>query len=46
VIMPRDAVVHSNEPSAVDSPFDVGDGVDDAALAAVMRHVRAGAGKI
>jgi hypothetical protein len=44
--MPRDPVLHSNEPSAADSPFDIDDGVDDAALTAVMRHVRAGADEI
>jgi hypothetical protein len=36
--------VHSDEPSAADSLFDVADEVDDAALAAVMRQVPLGAG--
>jgi hypothetical protein len=36
--------VHSDEPSAADSPLDVADEVDDAALAAVMRQVPLGAG--
>jgi hypothetical protein len=36
--------VHSDEPSAADSPFEVADGVDEVALAAVMRHVPLGAG--
>jgi hypothetical protein len=35
--------VHSDESSAADSPFDVADEVDDAALAAVMRDVPLGA---
>jgi hypothetical protein len=42
--MPPDPVIHSNQPSAADSPFDVADEVDEAALAAVMRHVPLGAG--
>ena len=42
--MPHDPTTHSNQPSAADSPFDVADEVDDAALAAVMRHVPLGAG--
>ena len=42
--MPRDPVIHSNQPSAADSPFDVADEVDEAALAAVMRYVPLGAG--
>ena len=36
--------MHSDEPSAAGSPFEVADEVDDAALAAVMRHVPLGAG--
>jgi hypothetical protein len=36
--------LHSDEPSAADSPFEVADEVDDAALAAVMRDVPLGAG--
>src|SRR5215471_15383749 len=44
LIMPRDPVIHSNQPSAADSPFDVADEVDEAALAAVMRRVPLGAG--
>jgi hypothetical protein len=40
--MPRDPVVHSNQFSAADSPFDV---LDGAALAVVMRHVPLGAGE-
>jgi hypothetical protein len=44
VTLPQDPAVHSSEPSAADSPFDVADEVDDAALAAVMRHVPWGAG--
>jgi hypothetical protein len=43
--MPRDPVIHSQEPSAADSPFDLADEVDDAVLAAVMRHVPLGAGE-
>jgi hypothetical protein len=43
--MPRDPVVHSNQFSAADSPFEVADEVDDAALAAVMRHAPLGAGE-
>ena len=31
--------MHSDEPSAADSPFEVADEVDEVALAAVMRHV-------
>ena len=42
--MPRDPVIHSNQPSAADSPLDVADEVDEAALAAVMQHVPLGAG--
>src|SRR5262245_23503857 len=44
LIMPPDPVVHSSQPSAADSPLDVADEVDEAALAAVMRHVPLGAG--
>jgi hypothetical protein len=36
--------VHSDEPSAADSPFEVADEVDEVALASVMRHVPLGAG--
>jgi hypothetical protein len=36
--------VQSDESSAADSPFNVADEVDDAALATVMRHVPLGAG--
>jgi len=36
--------VHSDQPSAADTSVDVQDGVDEAALAAVMRHVPLGAG--
>ena len=36
--------MHSDEPSAADSPFEVADEVDEAALAAVMRQVPLGAG--
>jgi hypothetical protein len=36
--------VHSDQPSAADSPFEVADDVDDAALADVMRVVPLGAG--
>ena len=36
--------MHSDQPSATDSPADVHDGVDDAALATVMRRVPLGAG--
>jgi uncharacterized membrane protein len=42
--MPRDPVIHSQEPSAAASPFEVADEVNEAALAAVMRHVPLGAG--
>ena len=42
--MPHDPMIHSNQPSAADSPFDVADEVDEAALAAVMRYVPLGAG--
>src|SRR5262244_449088 len=44
LIMPRDPVIHSNQPSAADSPLDVADEVDETALAAVMRYVPRGAG--
>jgi len=36
--------VNSKQPSAADSPLEVADDIDDAALAAVMRHVPLGAG--
>lgn len=36
--------MHSDQPSAADSPFEVADDVDDAALADVMRVVPLGAG--
>jgi hypothetical protein len=36
--------VHSDQPSAADSPFEVADEVNDAALAQVMRVVPLGAG--
>jgi hypothetical protein len=36
--------VHSDQKSVAESPSDVADEVDDAALAAVMRHVPLGAG--
>jgi len=36
--------VHSDQPSAADSPFEVADDVDEAALADVMRVVPLGAG--
>jgi hypothetical protein len=36
--------VHSDQPSAADSPFEVADEVDEAALAQVMRVVPLGAG--
>jgi hypothetical protein len=35
--------VHSDEPSAADSPFDAADDIDEAALAQVMRAVPLGA---
>lgn len=37
-------IVHSDQPSASDSPFEVADEVDEAALARVMRIVPLGAG--
>ena len=40
----RRRLVHSDQLSATDSPFDADDEVDDAALATVMRHVPLGAG--
>ena len=40
----QDPVSHSSQPSAADAPFEVADEVDEAALAAVMRHVPWGAG--
>jgi hypothetical protein len=42
--MPRDPVIHSNQPSAADSPLDVADEVDETALAAAMRYVPLGTG--
>ena len=42
--IPQDPTIHSRQPSAADTPFEVADEVDDAALAAVMRHVPWGAG--
>ena len=36
--------MHSDQPSAADSPFEVADEVDEAALAQVMRIVPLGAG--
>jgi hypothetical protein len=36
--------MHSDQPSAADSPFEVADEVDEAALAQVMRVVPFGAG--
>jgi hypothetical protein len=36
--------MNSDQPSAADSPLDAADDIDDAALAAVMRHVPLGAG--
>ena len=42
--MPPDPVIHSNQPSAADSPLDVADEVDETALAAAMRYVPLGAG--
>ena len=42
--MPRDPVIHSNQPSAADSPLDVADEVDETALAAAMRYVPLSAG--
>jgi hypothetical protein len=42
--MPRDSMVHSNQSSAADSPFDVADETDHPALAAVMPRVPLGAG--
>jgi len=42
--MSRDPVIHSNQPSAADFPFEIADEVDEAALAAVMRRVPLGAG--
>jgi hypothetical protein len=37
-------IMHSDQPSAADSPLDVADEVDEAALAQVMRVVPLGAG--
>jgi hypothetical protein len=42
--MSPDPVTHSNQPSAADSPLDVADEVDEAALAAAMRYVPLGTG--
>jgi hypothetical protein len=39
-----ESIVHSDQPSASDSPFEVADEVDEAALARVMRVVPLGAG--
>jgi hypothetical protein len=39
-----ESTVHSDQPSAADSPFEVADEVDEAALAQVMRVVPLGAG--
>jgi hypothetical protein len=36
--------MHSDQPAAADSPFEVADEVDEAALAQVMRVVPLGAG--
>jgi hypothetical protein len=36
-------VVHSDQPSAADSPLEVADDIDETALAAVMRSVPLGA---
>jgi hypothetical protein len=36
--------MHSDQPSAADSSLEVADGVDEAALAAVMKTVPLGAG--
>ena len=36
-------MVHSDQPSAADSPLEVADDIDDAALARVMRRVPLGA---
>ncbi len=36
-------MTHSDQPSAADSPFEVGDEIDETALAAVMRTVPLGA---
>jgi hypothetical protein len=36
--------MHSDQPSAADSPFEVADEVDEAALSQVMRVVPLGAG--
>jgi len=40
----RSFIVHSDQASASDSPFEVADDVDEAALARVMRVVPLGAG--
>ena len=37
-------MVHSDQPSAADSPLEVADEIDEAALARVMRIVPLGAG--
>jgi hypothetical protein len=42
--MAREPVTPSQQPSAADSPFDVADEIDDAALVAVMKYVPLGAG--
>lgn len=36
-------MVHSDQPSAADSPLEVADDIDETALAAVMRSVPLGA---
>jgi hypothetical protein len=40
----RDELLHADQPSAADSPLEVADDVDEAALARVMRTVPLGAG--
>jgi hypothetical protein len=42
--MAREPVAPSQESSAADSRLDAADEIDDAALAAVMKHVPLGAG--
>ena len=42
--IPQDPAIRSSQPSAADAPLEVADEVDEAALAAVMRHVPWGAG--
>jgi hypothetical protein len=36
-------MIHANQSSAADLPFDIGDDVDDTVLAAVFWHVPLGA---